>query len=73
MPEISGEEATLQIRAFNPAIPIIAQTAFAMPGDRERFLEIGCTDYIPKPINKNELVRLLHKYLNSGYKHVMRK
>ena len=61
---MSGEEATIHIRAFDKAIPIIAQTAFAMPGDRERFLEIGCTDYIPKPINKDKLIRLLYKYLN---------
>lgn len=65
MPEMSGEEATLKIRTFNSAIPIIAQTAFAMPGDRERFIAVGCNDYLPKPINKNELTKLLHKYLNS--------
>jgi|GEM_PF-1710555 len=66
MPEMSGEEATLKIRTFNPSIPIIAQTAFAMPGDRERFIAIGCNDYIPKPIDKNKLINLLHKYLHSS-------
>ncbi|PRX40773.1 ATP-binding protein [Salegentibacter salegens] len=70
MPEMSGEEATQKIRTFNPAIPIIAQTAFAMPGDRERFIEIGCNDYIPKPIDKNELMKLLQKYLNSNNKDI---
>ncbi|GHA30880.1 hypothetical protein GCM10007103_10520 [Salinimicrobium marinum] len=68
MPKMSGEEATLQIRTFNPTIPIIAQTAFAMPGDRERFIEIGCNDYIPKPIDKKVLIKLLHKYLNPSSK-----
>src|SRR5690606_18440813 len=44
MPEMSGEEAILKIRTFNPTIPIIAQTAFAMPGDRDRFIAVGCND-----------------------------
>src|SRR5690554_4035899 len=65
MPEMSGEEATQKIRMFNPTIPIIAQTAFAMPGDRDRFIAVGCNDYIPKPIDKIKLINLLHKYLHS--------
>lgn len=65
MPEMSGEEATRQIRTFNRDIPIIAQTAFAMPADRNRFIEIGCNDYISKPIERDKLIRLLEKYLNS--------
>jgi PAS domain S-box-containing protein len=68
MPEMSGEEATLKIRESDPNIPIIAQTAFAMPGDRERYIDIGCNDYIPKPIDQKELIRMLHKYLNSNSK-----
>jgi PAS domain S-box-containing protein len=64
MPEMSGEEATIIIRSFNPTVPIIAQTAFAMPGDRDRFIAIGCNDYIPKPIDKIKLVNLLHKHLH---------
>ena len=64
---MSGEEATIQIRNFNPYIPIIAQTAFAMPGDREKFIEIGCDDYISKPIDKNKLIHLIQKYLNAPY------
>ena len=66
MPGMSGEEATQKIRIFNPTIPIIAQTAFAMPSDRDRFITIGCNDYIPKPIDKVKLINLLHKYLPSG-------
>lgn len=63
MPEMSGEEATQKIRTFNPTIPIIAQTAFAMPDDHNRFIAIGCNDYIAKPIDKARLMNLLHKYL----------
>jgi len=68
MPEMSGEEATQIIRTFNPKIPIIAQTAFAMPDDRDRFIAIGCNDYIPKPIDKTTLINLLHRYLRSRSK-----
>ena len=60
LPEISGWDATRQIRS-NPethSIPIIALTAHAMSSDREQALAAGCSDYDTKPI---ELVRLLEK------------
>ena len=60
LPVLDGWEATRRIKA-NPAlraIPIIALTAHAMAGDREKTLEAGCEDYDPKPL---ELPRLLGK------------
>jgi two-component system, cell cycle response regulator DivK len=60
LPILSGAEATQQIKA-NPAterIPVIALTAHAMAGDREKALEAGCNDYDTKPV---ELERLLGK------------
>jgi CheY-like chemotaxis protein len=60
LPGIDGWEATRQLRALpeTQAVPIIALTAHAMSGDRERALEVGCNDYDTKPV---ELDRLLGK------------
>lgn len=55
LPDISGYELTMQIRKLMPQVPIIAQTAYAMPGDREQSLEAGCNDYVSKPVTKEEL------------------
>ena len=62
MPEMSGFEATGKIREFNKSVVIIAQTAFALEGDRRSALEAGCNDYISKPILKKELLSLIEKY-----------
>ena len=62
MPEMSGYEATKRIRKFNKDLIIIAQTAYALPGDREKSLAAGCNDYIAKPIHKDDLVKLISKY-----------
>ena len=55
MPILNGHEATKLIREFNKKVVIIAQTAYALSGDRENALEAGCDDYISKPIDKEEL------------------
>ncbi|MDO9613198.1 MAG: ATP-binding protein [Bacteroidota bacterium] len=62
MPEMNGYEATRQIRQFNQDVVIIAQTAYALTGDRELAIEAGCNDYIPKPIKKDNLMVLIQKY-----------
>jgi two-component system, cell cycle response regulator DivK len=64
LPRMDGWTATRYIKA-NPElkhIPVIALTAHAMVGDRERALEAGCDDYISKPINLQELATKLAKY-----------
>ncbi len=70
MPEMDGIEATKKIRSgtgsdINPMIPIIALTAHAMMGDRERCLASGMNDYISKPFNAKELVRIIEKTVSS--------
>ena len=63
MPGMDGHEATRQIREFNKEVVIIAQTAIALTGEREKAMEAGCNDYILKPINKEKLLGLIQKYL----------
>jgi two-component system sensor histidine kinase/response regulator len=65
MPEMGGFEATAKIRereSRGAHVPIIAMTAHAMAGDRERCLEVGMDDYISKPIHAAGLLELLEKY-----------
>jgi CheY-like chemotaxis protein len=62
MPEMGGYEATRRIRLFNKNVIIIAQTAYALTGDREKALEAGCNNYISKPIHKEVLLSLLERY-----------
>ena len=62
MPIMDGFEATRQIKAIYPKIPIIATTAHAMSGDEDKALTAGCDDYITKPISKDILFEKLAKY-----------
>ena len=62
MPDLNGYEATRQIRTFNKDVVIIAQTAYALAGDREKAMEAGCNDYISKPLNHGLLLGLIQKY-----------
>ncbi len=70
MPLIDGLEATRQIRAREKKQgkrrTIIALTALATQGDREKCLQAGMDDYLPKPIEKSQLVDILTKYLTSS-------
>ncbi len=62
MPTIDGYEATRQIRQFNKKVIIIAQTAYALSGDKEKAIEAGCDDYIPKPIRRVDLFALIQRH-----------
>ncbi|MFP4169396.1 MAG: GAF domain-containing protein, partial [Desulfonatronovibrionaceae bacterium] len=67
MPVMDGVQATLKIRASEGdfrEIPIVALTAYAMSGDREKFLASGMDDYISKPVDGGELIRVLKKNMS---------
>jgi PAS domain S-box-containing protein len=67
MPEMDGLEATRRIRsdAALALIPIVALTALAMPGDRERFLNAGVNDYLSKPISLKKLIEVIAQLLQN--------
>jgi len=67
LPKLDGWEVTRSLRS-NPRFkrtPILAVTAHAMKGDREKALAAGCNDYFPKPIEVDEFVRFMRPYLVS--------
>jgi Amt family ammonium transporter len=70
MPVLDGFETTAKIRALDNStaeLPIVALTANALKGDRQRCLDAGMDDYITKPLDAEVLYTLLKKYLASGY------
>ena len=69
MPAMDGFEATRRIRERERGtrhLPVVAMTANAMVGDRERCLEAGMDDHIPKPVRMEVLQRALHRWLPAG-------
>jgi CheY-like chemotaxis protein len=68
MPELDGLEATRRIRAIPELaqVPIIAVTALAMPGDRERCLEAGANEYLSKPLRLRELAEVIERLMDKA-------
>jgi signal transduction histidine kinase/DNA-binding response OmpR family regulator len=64
MPIMNGIEATKVIRSWGKDVPIVALTANAMKGDKEKFLEIGMDDYLSKPFKRSELLQVFSKFLS---------
>lgn len=64
MPVLDGYEATKQIKQARPDLPIVALTAYAMLGDREKALLNGCNDYLSKPISMKDMEAIIEKYLS---------
>jgi PAS domain S-box-containing protein len=63
MPLINGYECTRVIKEERPELPVVAQTAYAMSGEREISKQAGCSDYLSKPIKVSELLDTLAKHL----------
>jgi PAS domain S-box-containing protein len=64
MPEVDGIEATRQIKRLKAEIPIIAVTAYAMPGDEEIVMAAGCNGYLSKPITKTRLMEKIAEFIS---------
>ena len=71
LPGMDGLEVVGRIKADETLrdIPVIALTASAMRGDRERFLAAGCDDYLSKPVQAMELIKMVGAYYPSNGKH----
>ena len=63
MPMINGYECTRQIKKERPDLAVIAQTAYAMSGEREVSREAGCDDYLSKPIKVSELLDTMARHI----------
>jgi len=64
MPKKNGYLATMEIKEFHHELPIIAQTAYAIKGDKEKALKAGCDDYITKPISSKQLIEKINFWFN---------
>ncbi len=63
MPKVNGIKTLEEIRSINPNIPVIANTAYALTEDKEKYLNKGFNNYISKPISKAVLLKILGEYL----------
>lgn len=63
MPKLDGLSATSEIKKINPDIQVVAQTSFAMRGEKEKCLNAGCDNYLSKPINMQQLLFTVKKHL----------
>jgi PAS domain S-box-containing protein len=65
LPDMNGYEAVRQIRQYKPQLKIIAQTAYAAQDEKQKAIDIGCIDYISKPIKQEMLLTMICKHLSN--------
>jgi PAS domain S-box-containing protein len=63
MPVMNGHRATVKIKTKYPDLPVIAQTAYSTESEKQKALNSGCDDFIPKPIEKEKLLNMINTYL----------
>lgn len=64
MPNLDGFKATEVIKSFRPNLPVIAQTTYSEDVDTKRLYEVGCDDYLPKPIRFYDLLSSIGNLIN---------
>ena len=63
LPGMDGYKTTEKIKQTHPNLPVIAQTAYALEGEKKRSIVAGCDDYISKPVNISRLLELVDKHI----------
>lgn len=63
LPKMTGLDAIKEIRKIKPNLPIIAQTAYAWIGQKEKVLDLGADEFLSKPVKKDDLLSVIGKYL----------
>jgi len=64
MPVLDGFDATKQIRLSNATVPIIAQTAYISLSDKTKAKEVGCSNFLSKPISDKQFIQVICQYLS---------
>lgn len=65
LPNMSGEDVLLKMKALRPEVPIVVQTAYVFDIDKARFFKLGGDDYISKPLNKELFYEILSRWLKT--------
>ena len=63
LPKLTGLEAIKEIRKLRPDLPIIAQTAYAWVGQKEKVLNLGANEFLSKPVKRDDLLEVISKYV----------
>ena len=66
LPDTNGYDLTRLLKTIRKNVPVIAQTAYALLGDKEKAIEAGCIDYLSKPIDSEELIAKIYKYTSNA-------